>query len=251
MKKLLSIALCATAVSAFADPVEVELGTVGVTAITTSLSNVIVAVSYDDLAGGTGMVYSNLVKTTNLTVGDRLVEFRDNKYTGWVLEQSGDVKYWREQQGVFKDSAGKDITLSSPAADTATGAVGTGIWLVRQNPTDDKGVVPFYIYGKPVSAPVSNISSNTWTLVGNPLQKTTVKIGTDAAVSKTAVVKDPQTGDQIVTVEANGKLHYFVYVGSSWIDGSSDPVDISVGPGIGFWIRTQADTTITWPKDEE
>ena len=24
-----------------------------------------------------------------------------------------------------------------------------------------------------------------------------------------------------------------------------------INPGLGFWIRTQADTTITWPKDEE
>lgn len=91
MKKILSIALCAAAVSAFADPTKTEFGKVGVTAITSSLSNTIVAISYDDLAGGEGMVYSNLVKTANLTEGDRLVEFRDNKYTGWVLEKSGNV----------------------------------------------------------------------------------------------------------------------------------------------------------------
>lgn len=250
MKKLLSIALCATAVSAFADPVEVELGTVGVTAITTSLSNVIVAVSYDDLAGGE-MVYSNLVKTTNLTVGDRLVEFRDNKYTGWVLAEGvGKVKYWQEQPSVFKDSAGKDITMYSPSAGETTGAVGAGIWLVRQNPKDEDGnTVPFYIYGKPVSAPVSQISADTWTLVGNPTQKTTVKIGpqTPVNVGTNAVVAGAQAGDQIVTVGEGGKLLYFVYVDDSgWIGGLPD-----IGPGIGFWIRTQADTTITWPKDEE
>ena len=242
MKKLLSIALCATAVSAVADPVEVELGTVGVTAITTSLSNVIVAVSYDDLAGGTGMVYSNLVKTTNLTAGDRLVEFRNNKYTGWVLEESGDVKYWKEQPDVFKDSAGKDITMFSPSAGETTGAVGTGIWLVRQNPKDKDGnTVPFYIYGKPVSDPVSHIPAGAWTLVGNPTQKTAVKFGTNA------VVAGAQTGDQIVTVGDDGKLHYYVYVdGSGWTGGMPD-----IERGIGFWIRTQADTTIAWPMDKE
>ena len=247
MKKILSIALCVTAVSAFADPAEVVLGQVGVTAITTSLSNVIVAVSYDDLAGGTGMVYSNLVKTTNLTAGDRLVEFRNNKYTGWVLEQSGDVKYWREQQGVFKDSAGKDITLSSPAADTATGAVGTGIWLVRQNPTDDKGVVPFYIYGKPVSAAESKIPAGTWTLVGNPLQQHEVKIGTATDEGEfVAVVDGAQTGDQIVTVDNDGTLLYFGYVKNKGWDELPN-----IKPGIGFWIRTEAATTIKWPKDKE
>ena len=254
MKKILSIALCAAAVSAFSASTETVLGQVGVTAITSSLQNTIVAVSYDDLTGGSGIVVSNFVKTTNLTEGDQLAIFNNGTgteiYDTWILKDEGGVKYWAKNNKTFYvDANGQLQTGEGTAASSVTNAVGTGIWLCRtQKPAEP---FTFYIYGKPVSDPVSHISANTWTLVGNPLQKTTVKIGTDAAVSKTAVVKDPQTGDQIVTVEANGKLHYFVYVGSRWIDGSTDPVDISVGPGIGFWIRTQADTTITWPKDEE
>lgn len=246
MKKLLSIALCATAVSAFADPKEAVLGSVGVTKIETTLSNVIVAVSYDDLAGGE-MVYSNLVKTTNLTKGDRLVEFRDNKYTGWVLEQSGDVKYWKEQPGVFKDSSGKDITMISPAAGETTGAVGAGIWLVRQHPADGNVAVPFYIYGKPVSAAESKIPAGTWTLVGNPLQQHEVKIGTATDEGDfVAVVDGALTGDQIVTVDDDGTLLYFAYVENKGWDELPN-----IKPGIGFWIRTEAATTIKWPKDKE
>ena len=170
MKKILSIALCAAAVSAFGDT-ETELGQVGVTAITTSLSNAIVAISYDDLAGGQ-MVYSNLVKTANLTKGDRLVEFRDDKYTGWVLEESGNVKYWKEMNEIFVDGSGNQITPVSPTADTIRGAVGTGIWLMRQKPTDSSSApIPFYIYGKPVSTLKSQIEAGKWTLVGNPTQE--------------------------------------------------------------------------------
>ena len=250
MKKLLSIVFCAAAVSAFGEETATaertaDLGTVGVTAITSSLSNTIVAVSYDDLAGGEGMVCSNLVKTTNLTEGDMLVEFRDDKYTGWVLmeDQGTKVKYWKEHLGAFVDSAGKQLMLVGSSADTVTNMVGTGIWLVRKKPTaknqtDGEEVpVPFYIYGKPVSDPVSHISANTWTLVGNPLQNTTV-------TASTIQVTDAKTGDQIVTVGENGTLLYFAYVKNQGWSGLPD-----IGPGIGFWIKTQADTTITWPKE--
>ena len=148
MKKILSIALCAAAVSVFG---ETETGTqlggeIGVAEVTSSNKNTIVAISYNDLAGGSGMVYSNLVKTTNLTKGDRLIEFRDDKYTGWVLAQSGDVKYWQEQLEFIQDADGKQIGVSSPTPDTVRGAVGTGIWLIRQNPTDADGKpIPLYI----------------------------------------------------------------------------------------------------------
>lgn len=250
MKKLLSIALCATAVSAFADSTETVLGQVGVTEINSGLSNTIVAVSYDDLAGGSGIVVSNFVKTTNLTVGDQLAIFNNGTdtegiYDTWVLAEKSGVKYWERNAKTFKIGAdGKLEEGTGAAASGITNVVGSGIWLVRKDPS-----MPFYIYGKPVSDPESRISAGTWTLVGNPTQRTTVKIGpqTPVNVGTNAVVSGAQTGDQIVTVGAGGKLLYFVYVdGSGWIGGLPD-----IGPGIGFWIRTKAATTITWPKDEE
>ena len=129
MKKILSIALCAAAVSAFADPTETELGKVGVTAITTTLSNTIVAVSYDDLAGGSGMVVSNFVKTTNLTEGDRLAIFRNDGYTTWTLARGeGNVKYWaKNDRAFFVDANGNQTEGPGKSASGITEAVGTGI----------------------------------------------------------------------------------------------------------------------------
>lgn len=256
MKKTLSIALCAAAVSAFADPTEVELGAVGVTAITTSLSNAIVAVSYDDLAGGSGMIVSNFVKTTNLTEGDQLAIFNNRTgtegiYDTWVLKKNGsNALYWEKNEKTYMVGTNGQLKegTGTPAS-SITNAVGTGIWLVRQKPTDNNVAIPFYIYGKPVSDLVSHIKAGTWTLVGNPTQKTKVKIGPqpEGNVNTNAVVTGAQTGDQIVTVGANGTLRYFVYVegeGLGWTDGLPD-----IDPGIGFWILTQAATTITWPKE--
>ena len=254
MKKLFSIVLCTAAVSAFADPAEVELGAVGVTTITSSLSNTIVAVSYDDLAGGSGMVYSNLVKTTNLTAGDRLVEFRDDVYTGWVLVESDSVKYWKEEMEYFQNASGEKSNSSSPTADTVRGAVGTGIWLVRQNPTDENGnAIPFYIYGKPVSNPKTVIVGGVANLVGNPTAN-------DVQLT-TAILTDATAGDRIEVPSGIGVLGRQAYTydktNNQWwtIDtGSHLPVNglPKILAGQGFWYVSAAPTgtsfTISWPK---
>ena len=244
MKKILSIALCAAAVSAFGASTEALLGQVGVTAITSSLSNTIVAVSYDDLAGGTGMVVSNFVKTTNLTVGDQLAIFNNGEYTTWTLRQNGTdgPKYWEKNEKAFKvDADGKLTVESGEASSDVTQAVGTGIWLVRQDVSK-----PFYIYGKPVSNPTSTTVAGAWTLIGNPNQTGSKEFGIDT-VSKAT------DGDQIVVpVSPNGNLCYYTYKSTKgWrtTDGDGHWVDDApptLGAGLGCWILTKTASTINW-----
>lgn len=259
MKKLLSIVLCAATASAFADgPAanEAELGTVGVTAITTSLSNAIVAVSYDDLAGGSGIVVSNFVKTTNLTTGDQLAVFTNGVYSTWKLEQKGDTgpKYWAKNEKEFTvDSDGKlEAGTGTAAADVAQ-AVGTGIWLVRKNPKDDKDApIPFYIYGKPASNPTSTVVANKWNLVGNPTQS-------EAQVGFAGTITD---GDMIVIpiVPAGALCRYTYHKGKTaettgwrkvnskdqWEYGLPD-----IQPGLGFWIQTKEAVSLNWSVANE
>ena len=244
MKKLLSIALCATAVPAFAGSTEALLGQVGVTAITSSLSNTIVAVSYDDLAGGSGMVYSNLVKTTNLKAGDKLVEFRNDAYTGWVLEEVGGVNRWRELIEYRIDGSGKQINLVSPTADTVRGTFGTGIWLMRQEPIAANGSTnTFYIYGRPATNTTSRIVGGKWNLVGNPKQS--------EVVIEANKVSNPTYGDQIVVpVPPDGKLCTYIFKGNAngWRRNgdTADPARPTLPPGLGCWILTAKDATIAW-----
>ena len=256
MKKLLSIALCATAVSAFAageSSAQTVLGEVGVTAITTSLSNAIVAVSYDDLAGDAGMVYSNLVKTTNLTVDDKLIQFSydesaQGKYTSWVLKERtpGGAKYWEGQTEAYKGDTGLDVILTPPTADMVRGAVGTGIWLVRQHPENGA----FYIYGKPATSMTSTTVAGKWTLIGNPTQAEK-KIGT-SATSDTVMVEKPTTGDQIVIpMPSDGRLCYYTFKeGKGWrttdAEGKWVETPPTLGAGLGCWILTAEKTTINW-----
>ena len=84
MKKMLFLLLGAAAVSAFGEttPTEAVLGgEIGVTEIVSKLSNTVVAVSYNDLdpTVTSGIAISNLVKTANLTAGDRLAIFLNDE----------------------------------------------------------------------------------------------------------------------------------------------------------------------------
>ena len=242
MKKILSIALCAAAASAFADSTEVELGEVGVTAINSGLKNTIVAVSYDDLAGGTGMVVSNFVKTTNLTKGDQLAIFNGTgTYDTWTLEEKDGVKFWAKSDVTFTVGSDGQLTKGTGAsASDITKTVGTGIWLVRQDWTK-----PFYIYGMPAVNPTSTTAAGAWTLIGNPNQTT-------SKVFEIGIVSNATDGDQIVVpIPPDGKLCYYTYKstkgwrttnGTQWVDNNPP----TLGAGLGCWILTQTASTINW-----
>ena len=242
MKKILSIALCAAAVSAFGETT-VSLGQVAVTKIDSKLKNTIVAVSYDDLAGGTGMVVSNFVKTTNLTVGDQLAIFNGTgTYDTWTLAVKDGVKFWAKSDVTYAvDANGQLAKGTGTAASDITQVVGTGIWLVRQD-----WFKPFYIYGKPATNPTSTIAAGQWTLIGNPNQ-------TASKVLEIGTVSNATDGDQIVVpTTPDGNLCYYTYKSTKgWrtTDGEGRWVDNkppTLGAGLGCWIRTKTDSTISW-----
>ena len=252
MKKFLSIALCAAAVSAFAASTEAVLGQVGVTKIDSGLKNTIVAVSYDDLAGGSGMVVSNLVKTTNLTVGDQLAIFNNGEYTTWTLRQNGTdgPKYWEKNEKAFKVGADGKLTVESgEAASDVTQVVGTGIWLIRQNPTKNGNAVPFYIYGKPSTAKTVSTKSNAWNLVGNPGQ---------SAVPITREIIQASNNDEMLVPAKEGLVTYIYKENAkddkgdkgAWCRAAGADGVLGGAPtiegGKGFWIMTAKAVDIKW-----
>ena len=247
MKTIFSIVLCAAAVSAFGD--DATLGTVGVTEISSNLKNTIVAVSYDDLADGPGIVVSNFVKTTNLDAGDQLAVFSNGKYETWTLDEpvKGGPKFWKKNDTKFLvDATGKLNAESGTEASLVSSSVGTGIWLCRA--TQPAESFTFYIYGKPVSSPTSTTVAGAWTLVGNPTQ---------AAIDLSTVTVDGvATGDQIVAIDENGMPQYYFYKSGKDKEGQvkgwrmnddTGPVRLpAIGAGLGVWIRTASKATIHW-----
>ena len=247
MKKILSIALCAAAVSAFAE--DAVLGTVGVTAITSSLQNTIVAVSYDDLTGGSGIVVSNFVKTANLTKGDQLAVYNGGEYTSWILtEGEGGALYWAKNDKTFKvDAKGVQSEGTGPLASDVIQAVGTGIWLCRADPPT--GSFTFYIYGKPSTARTITTTQGVWNLVGNPTQS-------DVAI--TAAIVPGAHNDEIRVPGKNGLVSYLYKAGANagnggWCRAVGATGQLGSAPtikaGMGFWVKTALAVEINW-KDE-
>jgi len=237
-----SFVLCLLSIGSVSFAAEQELCEVGVTEISSSLSNTIVAVSYDDLGGGSGMNVSNLVKTTNLTAGDTLAVFNDSKtYDTWVLTAgAGDAKFWAKQAKTFTVGADGQLAegTGQAAADAVLG-VGTGLWLTRQDVSK-----PFYIYGRPASARSVTVAANSWTLVGNPTQ-------TDRRLEADWMSTVAVNGDQVVMPGPDGRLWYYSYrTKKGWrttkADGSWDSTPPVIGAGLGFWIRLTKGGTIEW-----
>lgn len=246
MKKILLIALCAAAVSAFGDR-EAVLGEVGVTAITSSLQNTIVAVSYDDLTGGSGIVVSNFVKTTNLDVGDQLAIFNGTgTYDTWILKVNGEgVKYWDKNEKTFTiGSDGKLQEGTGPSASDITQAVGTGIWLCRK--TAPAGPFTFYIYGKPSTAKTITTTPGVWNLVGNPTQ---------GDVTITKAIAPGANNDEILVPGEQGLVRYLYKTAANdhqggWLRAKNAQGEWGPAPditaGTGFWIKTTSAITINW-----
>lgn len=242
MKKLLSIAVCVSAAAAFATDVLVPLGDVGVTAITSSTTNTIVAVSYADLASGGNITASNVVKTANLTIGDYLYVYDGADFKAFQLSgDSSGVKYW---QGVTTASPGSGIeAVKNPAAsaDSTTVAVGKGVWLVRGSGWNGESFT-FYIYGKPATETSVSVPVGTSMLVGNPTQ--TGKVPT--------FTTGPNNGDKILVPNQASKtgMRTYTYVsGTGWRyslkqkDGYGFP---PIPAGSGFWYVAAGAVTMTW-----
>lgn len=235
MKKLLSIALCATAAMSFA-ATEVEVASVGVTEITipSGQQNTIIASSFNGLNGTDGGVtVEHLIKTaTGLADGDQLMLFRNGKY--YTFNWSASTGSWSANTVVVSDSS----STTTFSVDTEL-TVGEGMWLIR-NSTD--GEVKLYLYGATPSSTTVTTTAGAWNLIGNP---------TESSYTITAGVK----GDKIVTV-VEGALREYNYVASkgwyyqTFADGvrTVHDEDPTIAPGVGFWYYTQSEQTITWGK---
>ena len=236
MKKLLSIAVCVSAVAAFATEVPVSLGEVGVTAVSSSTTNTVIAVSYTDLASDGNITASNLVKTANLAVGDRLYVYDSGDFKAFVLAASGDVKYWQGTATAEPNDGVASVTAAT-SADNVRVAVGTGVWLVRSSGWDGEPF-SFYIYGKPVDS-LSSVSVSGSALVGNPTQTS----------KSPTFTSGPADNDKIVIPYANKTGTQIWTYSSSKGKWGITPSDLhstapAIPAGTGFWYVGTA--TFNW-----
>lgn len=244
MKKILSLAACASALLAFGDAVESDvIATVGVTKINSGLQNTILAVSYGDLESGSIKIES-LVKTTNLKADDELRVYSGNSYSSWTLDENGGK--WVAPATFSKDANGDDSSGLGADAKT-TVPVGVGIWLMRKS--GDWENTPFYIYGAPITTKTVDLKAG-WNLIGNPTQ-------TEADLSKLEAV----VGDRILdssrkeyTLDSEGWYYTETSTTTTTIRGEERTVvkttkiheTPAIDAGLGFWYYAQTARTINW-----
>ena len=239
MKRILSIVLCAAAVAAFGEDTAVTNVAFSIYPVNSTLKNTIVAISLRGL-DGERIAVSNLVKTTNLTAGDKLYTFDDGMYEEWTLEESGswgkvEKKYTMNKTGALVVSDGTD-------ASTVQMSVGSGIWLVRNDQYVEGTSFTFYLYGKPESSPVSTTVAGKWTLIGNPT--------TGSVTISAKMLQDISQGDEIVL--ENRKRYTWWDDSTGWITTDENGTLIKANPqpalgaGHGCWMHTKSGATITW-----
>lgn len=230
MKKVLCGMICVAAGASFA--IEATVATVDVIAVNSSLSNTVIAVPGLDLATGGDLAISNLVKTTNLTPGDRLLAFDGSNYDSWTL--SSDKIWVKPLQKFTLDAGGNAEANNTQDASLVTKSVGSGIWLSRQDAT-----VPIYIYAQHTNTLSSTVAAKATALLGNP-----------SSTSKAPSVSGCANGDQIKVpgVTASGLLKTYTYDGSLWYSYSGlKKVNglPTITAGTGFWYVSKGSATVT------
>lgn len=232
MKKILCGIFCASAGAALA--VQSTVTTIDVIEVRSDLTNVVIAIPGLDLAGG-NLAISNLVKTMNLDVGDKLIAFNNDNYECWTLSAS---KKWESTSGYLQDDSGRRVDLtSSPASDTRM-LKGQGIWLSRSNPSAAR---PVYIYGAHANSTATSVTGIKPVLVGNPTLAAASPSISGCAVNDE--VAFPEFGKKMLTrYKYREDTHQWF---SGCVYTNSLP---AFDAGTGFWYipASSANVTISW-----
>lgn len=223
MKKLLSLAVATFAFAAMADYTG---QTIGVTKITTTNCNTIVAVPFTSLTNSAVAISANdLVSTNGLPADTVLQVFKNDQYYGWQLDPN---EGW-----VAVPSVG--ITPADVIANS-TIACGGAIWVVLKNaPATSQDI---YIYGDYTSVPTeSTIVAGKANLVANPLQS-------NATVSLTGT---PAKGDMVIIPNDGDPVSYIYNKNGKWVSGGAayDSITAVISVGQGFWYVAVSGSTVT------
>ena len=260
MKKLLMLMMLATSTAFAAESLEYSysVNQMGMLQVESALTNTIIAVPWVDWNSDTNsapeILAANLVKTSNLTEGDRLYVFNNPRYAVYELHDGT----WESLKTVT--AVGGDNVQITTAEDAATHRLprGRGLWLKRQKPLDEKGKpILFFLFGqyKPEQL-YTRITAGTydepcWNLVAPP------------GVINFDLNRITGAGkqDEIIVPTDNQPKRYY-YDGGAWYYttnvvekiGQRDVVktikitdDTEVPRGTGFWyISNGGSPIISW-----
>lgn len=253
---ILSVSLLAT-VSAFADATASSANIFGVLRVDSTAKRTIVAVPWVAAGVDAGNIkVTDIVKTSNLKVGDTLSYYSDGTFDTWVLNAGTDgaAPAWVSANQVSQN--GETGTSEDPAVQTLPR--GGALILVRQDATK-----PFYLQGQyseaKATAPTiatGTAAAPTYNLIAHPgATSGSIDLNTDITWA------NPNTTDRIYILQADGKnvecqcretngtwqWQYGTWTGSgrltvTWKNAPEIPA------GTGFWYVSKSSSapTLTW-----
>ena len=225
-------------------------------------------------AGNQDIVVSNLLKTTNLTLGDRLYVYNttsesETKWNAYELAEDGSGnRFWDACNVASVTIDGTAISASKPQ-DGSEIHVGQGVFLVRQNTG-----MPFYAFGQVQTGAVVTAISDGANLIGAPFGTNynfaAARLYTNAACTAPYTPVSPSeldtrtlpsgkvvtnsvyaAGDKLVIIANDGKPSEYIYQDGAWgsAGNNGEPV---IPAGIGCWYYKDGGSTvyIKWGENE-
>ena len=227
--------------------------TIGVLKLQTAATKALIAVPWREIEGDGDVSIANLVKTANLTAGDKLYVYdrANSRYNCWSL---GSDKIWQGLASYGIDENGQMSSTAGAAPATTTVARGSAVWLERQNTSN-----PIYFYGRhdTTTAATTTIESGT---TAAPTYNLVAAPGLDD-INLNAKFSSPNDGDQILLPTGGVPKRYTRKDGAWGYDAQESlgiaglenvmmtvrKTDANIPAGTGFWyINTGSEKNVTW-----
>lgn len=258
---LLSVSMLATT-SVFGAATAESSNTFGVLRVDSKKAQTIVCVPWvaTSATGGQAIKVADIVKTANLTAGDKLYWYNPSgkSYSGWILEENAvtKIKTWTAAQ-IAKEGA--DVAAAAGATDQ-TLARGNAIILVRQNPKDEQdNAVPFFLQGQySAGAAESTFDAGVFSLAAPGVASAS---GYDV---NTATWKGVQANDKLLFRKADGKNAELFWGGpenkwgvktltkADYLAGQREPTwkvctasERTIPSGCGAWYVNQGESSVS------
>jgi hypothetical protein len=216
---------------------------IGVLKVSPKAKKAIIPVPWHSLADGSDITVANVVKTANLTEGDKLYVYSpaNARYDVYTLSAS---KTWTAAAVYKIDEDGQVSSESSGTPTATTIARGSGVWLERQN-TD----TPVVTYGQATDEKqttafaAGTTGAPTWSIAAVP---------TTESVSLDAIAKPADSANDTVIVPTDGSPKVYTVKNNAWGYTETTAVkdrwgnatggvksvrktDATLEPGTGFW----------------
>lgn len=251
---LLSVSLLASA-AAFAETSATSANVIGVLRVVSSAKRTIVAVPWVAAAvTGGDIKVTDLVKTSNLTVGDKLHYYNGSTFDSWVLVagESGQAPVWQAAVSV----KGSGEAEQNASADVQGLPRGGAILLDRQTPS-----ASFYLQGQVGSATIASptiaagtVAAPVYSLIAPPKAQNEATFALSSLTFKGTIGEKDRIFIYLASGETkecqykNGMWQYNTWAedANGWMKESWTAATIPTGTGFWYVSTTATPPTIEW-----